>query len=70
VDIAVVEVGLGGRLDATNVCSRPLVSIITSISRNTGSSWGQRWQILLGESRILNLGVQLLAGPLPQQLIS
>jgi dihydrofolate synthase / folylpolyglutamate synthase len=30
VDIAVLEVGLGGRLDATNVC-RPLVSIITNI---------------------------------------
>lgn len=30
VDIAVVEVGLGGRLDATNVLS-PLVSLITSI---------------------------------------
>lgn len=30
VDVAVVEVGLGGRLDATNVLS-PLVSIITSI---------------------------------------
>ena len=32
VDIAVMEVGLGGRLDATNVCHNPLVSIITSIS--------------------------------------
>ncbi len=31
VDVAVVEVGLGGRLDATNVCDRPLVTIITSI---------------------------------------
>src|SRR5260221_1289452 len=31
VDIAVVEVGLGGRLDSTNVV-RPLVSVITSIS--------------------------------------
>jgi dihydrofolate synthase / folylpolyglutamate synthase len=31
VEIAVVEVGLGGRFDSTNVC-RPLVSIITSIS--------------------------------------
>jgi dihydrofolate synthase/folylpolyglutamate synthase len=30
VDVAVVEVGLGGRLDATNVLS-PLVSVITSI---------------------------------------
>lgn len=31
VDIAVVEVGMGGRLDATNVID-PLVSVITSIS--------------------------------------
>jgi dihydrofolate synthase / folylpolyglutamate synthase len=31
VDVAVVEVGLGGRLDATNVV-QPLVSVITSIS--------------------------------------
>jgi dihydrofolate synthase/folylpolyglutamate synthase len=31
VDISVIEVGLGGRLDATNVIS-PLVSVITSIS--------------------------------------
>ncbi len=30
VDIAVMEVGLGGRLDATNIC-RPLVSVITNI---------------------------------------
>lgn len=32
VDVAVIEVGLGGRLDATNVCDRPLVSIITPLS--------------------------------------
>jgi dihydrofolate synthase/folylpolyglutamate synthase len=31
VDIAILEVGLGGRLDATNVC-HPLVSVITNIS--------------------------------------
>ncbi|MBF2001806.1 MAG: bifunctional folylpolyglutamate synthase/dihydrofolate synthase [Synechococcales cyanobacterium M58_A2018_015] len=39
VDIAVIEVGLGGRLDATNVCDRPLVSVITSLSR-------EHWQRL------------------------
>lgn len=32
VDIAVIEVGLGGRLDATNVIHKPLVSVITSLS--------------------------------------
>ncbi len=31
VELAVVEVGLGGRFDSTNVCT-PLVSVITSIS--------------------------------------
>ncbi len=31
VDLAVVEVGMGGRLDATNLCD-PLLSLITSIS--------------------------------------
>jgi dihydrofolate synthase / folylpolyglutamate synthase len=39
VDIAVMEVGLGGRLDATNVIEQPLVSIITSLSR-------EHWQHL------------------------
>ncbi|NET30626.1 MAG: bifunctional folylpolyglutamate synthase/dihydrofolate synthase [Cyanothece sp. SIO1E1] len=39
VDIAIMEVGLGGRLDATNVCEHPLVSVITPISR-------EHWQRL------------------------
>ena len=39
VDLAVMEVGLGGRLDATNVCDRSLISVITSISR-------EHWQRL------------------------
>ncbi|BFM41088.1 folylpolyglutamate synthase/dihydrofolate synthase family protein [Synechocystis sp. LKSZ1] len=39
VDIAVMEVGLGGRLDATNVCDAPLASVITSLSR-------EHWQVL------------------------
>ncbi len=32
VDFAVVEVGLGGRLDATNVMKKPICSVFTSIS--------------------------------------
>ncbi len=32
VDIAAIEVGLGGRLDATNIVRAPLVSVITSLS--------------------------------------
>jgi dihydrofolate synthase/folylpolyglutamate synthase len=33
VDVAVVEIGLGGRLDATNVCE-PVLSVVTSIGRD------------------------------------
>lgn len=32
VDIVILEVGLGGRLDATNVVNNPLISVIASIS--------------------------------------
>ena len=31
VDVAIFEVGMGGRLDATNVLRKPLVSVITNI---------------------------------------
>ena len=34
VDLAVIEVGLGGRLDATNVINSPLATVITSLSRD------------------------------------
>src|SRR3989337_1914738 len=41
VDIAVIEVGLGGRLDATNVGS-PIVSIITNIEKDHEAILGSR----------------------------
>ncbi len=34
VDFAIIEVGLGGRLDATNVIMHPICCVITSISRD------------------------------------
>lgn len=34
VDIAIVETGLGGLLDATNIVKNPLASVITSISKD------------------------------------
>ena len=33
-DFVLVEVGMGGRLDATNVIEQPILSILTSISRD------------------------------------
>lgn len=34
VDFAIIETGLGGRFDATNVCNNPILEIITSISED------------------------------------
>lgn len=48
VDMAVLEVGLGGRLDATNVC-RPLVSVITNISLEHTAYLGKTLTAIAGE---------------------
>jgi dihydrofolate synthase/folylpolyglutamate synthase len=48
VDIAVMEVGLGGRLDATNIVT-PLVSVITSISYDHTSVLGNTLAAIAGE---------------------
>ena len=34
VDFAIIETGMGGRLDATNIIKKPILSIITSISKD------------------------------------
>ncbi|MFN6567461.1 folylpolyglutamate synthase/dihydrofolate synthase family protein [Dendronalium sp. ChiSLP03b] len=65
VDVAVVEVGLGGRLDATNVCSQPLVSIITSISREHWQQLGPTVADIAREKAgILKPGCPAVVGPL------
>lgn len=67
VDVAVIEVGLGGRLDATNVCDQPLVTIITSISREHWQRLGPMLADIAREKAgILKLGVPAVIGPLPE----
>lgn len=48
VDVAVVEVGLGGRLDSTNII-RPLVSLITNISMDHMDMLGDTLQAIAAE---------------------
>jgi len=48
VDIAVIEVGMGGRLDATNVIS-PLVSVITNIDLEHTEFLGDTLELIAGE---------------------
>ena len=57
VDLAVLEVGLGGRLDATNV-TEPLVSLITSISLDHQKVLGETLrEIAIEKAGILRPGV-------------
>lgn len=62
VDAAVLEVGLGGRLDSTNVCA-PELTIITSISfdhmRQLGATLAQ---IATEKAGIIKPGVPLISG--------
>ncbi|WP_156288699.1 bifunctional folylpolyglutamate synthase/dihydrofolate synthase [Oceanobacillus salinisoli] len=48
-DIVVLEVGLGGRLDSTNVIDNPLLSIITSISYDHQAFLGSTLAEIAGE---------------------
>ncbi len=50
VDAAVIEVGLGGRLDATNIMEKSLLSIITSISLDHTQILGNTVEEICGRS--------------------
>jgi dihydrofolate synthase/folylpolyglutamate synthase len=67
VDIAVIETGLGGRLDATNVVS-PICTAITSISLDHTDLLGDTIeQIAKEKGGICKSGVPLVIGQLPQK---
>lgn len=60
VDVAVIEVGLGGRLDATNVIT-PLVSVITSLSYDHTYLLGNTLREIAGEKAgIIKPGVPVV----------
>ena len=62
VDIAVIEVGLGGRLDCTNIIT-PLMSIITNISMDhTQLLGGSLEQIAMEKGGIIKKGVPVIIG--------
>ena len=62
IDIAIVEVGLGGRLDSTNIIT-PLVSVITNISLDHTDMLGSTLeQIALEKAGIIKRGVPVIVG--------
>lgn len=48
-DVAIIEVGLGGRFDATNVISSPAVSVIMPISLDHQAYLGDRVELIAAE---------------------
>jgi dihydrofolate synthase/folylpolyglutamate synthase len=62
VDIAIIEVGLGGRLDSTNIIT-PLVSVITNIGWDHMNILGDTLQLIAGEKAgIIKPGVPVIIG--------
>lgn len=62
VDIAIIEVGLGGRLDCTNIIS-PILSIITNISFDHTQFLGNTLAKIAGEKAgIIKKGVPVIIG--------
>jgi dihydrofolate synthase/folylpolyglutamate synthase len=67
VDCALLEVGLGGRLDSTNVVV-PRVSCITSIElEHTDRLGGTLAEIAFEKAGVVKPGVPLVAGDLPEE---
>ena len=69
VNIAVLEVGLGGRLDSTNLC-QPAATVITTISRDHTHILGSRLeQIAREKAGILKRGIPVISGVSAPQAI-
>ncbi|NLX10259.1 MAG: bifunctional folylpolyglutamate synthase/dihydrofolate synthase [Chloroflexi bacterium] len=69
VDVAVIEVGLGGRLDATNVVT-PVVSVITSLSYDHMHLLGDSLASITTEKAgIIKPGVPVVSAPQPLEAL-
>lgn len=63
-DWTLLEVGLGGRLDATNVVDKPALTIITPVSLDHQSFLGDTVGAIAGEKAgIIKRGVPCIVGP-------
>jgi dihydrofolate synthase/folylpolyglutamate synthase len=63
VDVAVLETGLGGRLDSTNVIEKPLVTVVTGIARDHAEVLGDTLAAIAREKAgILKPGAPAVIG--------
>lgn len=67
VDVAIIETGLGGRLDATNII-HPVLTVITSISLDHTQILGNDIQSIAAEKAgIIKQGIPVVIGLLPEE---
>ncbi len=66
-DYTLLEVGLGGRLDATNVVSKPAITVITPVSIDHTQFLGDTIEEIAAEKAgIIKPGVPVVVGPQPE----
>ncbi|APZ52372.1 bifunctional folylpolyglutamate synthase/dihydrofolate synthase [Salipiger abyssi] len=69
-DVTLMETGLGGRLDATNVFEKPALTVITPISLDHQQFLGETLAAIAGEKAgILKHGVPCVVGPQPEEVM-
>ncbi|UWQ04372.1 folylpolyglutamate synthase/dihydrofolate synthase family protein [Aliiroseovarius crassostreae] len=69
-DYTLLETGLGGRLDATNVVDTPALTILTPISIDHTQFLGDTLTAIAGEKAgILKRGVPCVVGPQPEEAL-
>jgi dihydrofolate synthase/folylpolyglutamate synthase len=70
-DLCVLEVGLGGRADATNVVAAPAACAITSISMDHKEMLGDTLAKIAGEKAgIMKPGVPVVTGAQPEEVLA
>ena len=70
-DLAVIEVGLGGRFDATNVLPPPAACVITAISMDHEAFLGDRIEAIAAEKAgIIKPGTPVVTGRQPGPVLS
>jgi dihydrofolate synthase / folylpolyglutamate synthase len=70
-DVLLLEVGLGGRLDSTNVIEAPLASVITPISMDHTEFLGDSLAAIAGEkAAIIKRGVPAISAEQPREAMA
>src|SRR5213596_3663185 len=70
-DVLLLEVGLGGRLDATNVVERPLVTVVTPVSLDHAEFLGDTVTLIAAEKAgIFKRGAPAIVAAQPRDALA